>query len=109
MVSSLKCIGTWAAGARAHSRKECRAGHSSRHGYISTLAAWLGRDYVDQDADVSLMLHWLSWVEVIWQRLGVHEKQLEAIASRAVIAHGPLTLAWIMQHAIPLRSMGLLA
>lgn len=29
-------------------------------GYISTLAAWLGGDYVDQDADVSLMLHWLS-------------------------------------------------
>jgi len=29
-------------------------------GYISTLAAWLGGMYVNQNTDVSLLLHWLS-------------------------------------------------
>jgi hypothetical protein len=40
--------------------KNLERGVASTIGYISTLAAWLGGDYVDQDADVSLMLHWLS-------------------------------------------------
>jgi len=40
--------------------KNVERGIAATIGYISTLAAWLGGDYVDQDADVSLMLHWLS-------------------------------------------------
>jgi hypothetical protein len=28
-------------------------------GYASTLAAWLGGEFADEDADVSLLLHWL--------------------------------------------------
>src|SRR6266581_1778325 len=42
--------------------KNVERGIAATIGYISTLAAWLGGDYVDQDADVSLMLHWLSEV-----------------------------------------------
>jgi hypothetical protein len=48
------------------------------------------------------------WVEVGWQLLAAHEKQLAAVALGAVTAHGPLTLAWIIQHAVSLRSVGLL-
>jgi hypothetical protein len=40
--------------------KNVERGIAATIGYISTLAAWLGGDYVDQDADVSLMFHWLS-------------------------------------------------
>jgi len=40
--------------------KNLERGIAATIGYISTLAAWLGGEYVDQDADVSLMLHWLS-------------------------------------------------
>jgi hypothetical protein len=29
-------------------------------GYIMTLAAWLGGDYAETEADISLLLHWLS-------------------------------------------------
>lgn len=35
-------------------------GIASTIGYISTLAAWLGGEYVGQEADVSLVLHWLA-------------------------------------------------
>jgi hypothetical protein len=48
------------------------------------------------------------WVEALWQLLAAHEQQLDAVASGTVSAHGPLTLAWIMQHAVSLRSVGLL-
>ena len=40
--------------------KNLERGIAATIGYISTLAAWLGGDYVNQDTDVSLMLHWLS-------------------------------------------------
>lgn len=40
--------------------KNVERGIAATIGYISTLAAWLGGEYVNQDADVSLMLHWLS-------------------------------------------------
>ncbi len=40
--------------------KNVERGIASTIGYISTLAAWLGGDYVASDADVSLMLQWLS-------------------------------------------------
>ena len=40
--------------------KNVERGIAATIGYISTLAAWLGGEYVEQDADVSLMLHWLS-------------------------------------------------
>jgi hypothetical protein len=40
--------------------KNVERGIAATIGYISTLATWLGGEYVDQDADVSLMLHWLS-------------------------------------------------
>ena len=40
--------------------KNVERGIAATIGYISTLAAWLGGEYVYQDADVSLMLHWLS-------------------------------------------------
>ena len=34
-------------------------GVASTFGYVSTLAAWLGGDYVTPDADASLTLRWL--------------------------------------------------
>ena len=40
--------------------KNVERGVASTIGYISTLAAWLGGDYASQEADVSLMLQWLS-------------------------------------------------
>jgi hypothetical protein len=40
--------------------KNVERGIAATIGYISTLAAWLGGDYTSQDADVSLMLHWLA-------------------------------------------------
>jgi hypothetical protein len=48
------------------------------------------------------------WVEAGWQLLAAHEQRIDALARGAVIAHGPLTLAWIMHHAVSLRSVGLL-
>jgi hypothetical protein len=42
--------------------KNVERGIAATIGYISTLAAWIGGEYADQDADVSLMLHWLSEV-----------------------------------------------
>ena len=42
--------------------KNVERGIAATIGYISTLAAWLGGEYTSQDADVSLMLHWLSEV-----------------------------------------------
>lgn len=35
-------------------------GIASTIGYMSTLAAWLGGEYVKPDVDVSLVLHWLA-------------------------------------------------
>ncbi|MFL5697568.1 MAG: hypothetical protein ACJ797_10790 [Ktedonobacteraceae bacterium] len=29
-------------------------------GYVSTLTAWLGGEYVSQESDVFLVLHWLA-------------------------------------------------
>jgi hypothetical protein len=40
--------------------KNVERGIASTIGYISTLAAWLGGEYVNQNTDVSLLLHWLS-------------------------------------------------
>jgi len=40
--------------------KNVERGIAATIGYISTLAAWLGGEYVRQEADVSLVLHWLS-------------------------------------------------
>lgn len=48
------------------------------------------------------------WVEASWQLLAAHEYRLDALAEGRVAAHGPLTLAWIMHHALSLRSAGLL-
>jgi hypothetical protein len=48
------------------------------------------------------------WVEAGWQLLAAHEQRLDALAQGRVAAHGPLTLAWIVQHAVSLRSVGLL-
>jgi len=48
------------------------------------------------------------WVEAGWQLLAALEQRLDAVARGSVTAHGPLTLAWIMQHAVSLRSAGLL-
>lgn len=48
------------------------------------------------------------WVEAGWQLLAAHEQRLDTLAQGRVAAHGPLTLAWIMQHAVSLRSVGLL-
>lgn len=65
----------------------------------------------DPDGEDQTWVHFVFrqiWVEVGWQLLDVYERRLEAVASGAVTAHGPLTLAWIIQQAIPLRSAGLL-
>lgn len=85
----------------------------------SELEAWLQRiqatDIVfetEPGRDGQTWLHFVFreiWIEVGWQRLDTHEKQLDAIISGAITAHGPLTLAWLIQHAISLRSVGLLA
>ena len=40
--------------------KNLERGIASTIGYVSTLAAWLGGEYVSQDTDVSLVLHWLA-------------------------------------------------
>jgi hypothetical protein len=48
------------------------------------------------------------WVEAGWQLLAAHEQRIDALARGEVIAHGPLTLAWIMHHAVSLRGVGLL-
>src|SRR6266487_2003671 len=43
-------------------KKNLERGIASTIGYVSTLAAWLGGEYVSQETDVSLVLHWLAEV-----------------------------------------------
>jgi len=45
-------------------------------------------------------------VEAGWRIITEHEKDLDAIVEGKVVAHGPLTLAWITTHAVSLRSIG---
>src|SRR5256714_6953698 len=40
--------------------KNLERGIASTIGYVSTLAAWLGGEYVSQESDVFLVLHWLA-------------------------------------------------
>jgi hypothetical protein len=45
-------------------------------------------------------------VEAGWRVITEHEKDIDAIVAGKVVAHGLLTLAWIMTHAVSLRSIG---
>ena len=45
-------------------------------------------------------------VEAGWRVITEHEKDLDDIIAGKVVAHGPLTLAWITTHAVSLRSIG---
>ncbi len=49
------------------------------------------------------------WVEAGWQVITAHEKNLATLATGSITGHGTLKLAWIMLHAVPLHSIGLLA
>ena len=47
-------------------------------------------------------------VEAGWRVITGHEKDIDDIVAGNVIAHQPLTLAWIMTHAVSLHSIGYL-
>jgi hypothetical protein len=49
------------------------------------------------------------WIEAGWKEIGAQEKLLRAILAGEVIEHARLILAFIIQHAVSLRSGGLLA
>lgn len=49
------------------------------------------------------------WIEAGWQTIAAHEQNLQDILAGQVIDHHHLKLAEIIEHAFPLRSVGLLA
>jgi hypothetical protein len=49
------------------------------------------------------------WVEASWQSIPARERLLRAIRDAQVLDHNLLRIAWIMQHALPLRTTGLLS
>ena len=59
----------------------------------------------DSEAWVTFYINGIS-VEAGWRVIAEHEKDLDAIVVGKVVAHGPLTLAWITTHAVSLRSKG---
>lgn len=59
----------------------------------------------DSEVWVTFYINGIS-VEAGWRVITEHEKDLDDIVACKVVAHGPLTLAWIMTHAIPLQSVG---
>ena len=44
------------------------------------------------------------WVETGWQTFATQEKALDELLTGTVTDHGELTLAWVIAHAVPLRS-----
>jgi len=59
----------------------------------------------DSEVWVTFYINGIS-VEAGWRVITEHEKDIDAIVAGKVVAHGPLTLAWITNHAVSLRSIG---
>ncbi len=53
----------------------------------------------DSEVWVTFYINGIS-VEAGWRVIAEHEKDLDAIVVGKVVAHGPLTLAWITTHAV---------
>jgi hypothetical protein len=49
------------------------------------------------------------WVEASWQSIPARAKLLQAIRDAKILDHNLLRIAWITQHALPLRTSGLLS
>jgi hypothetical protein len=59
----------------------------------------------DSEVWVTFYINGIS-VEAGWRVITEHEKDIDAIVAGKVVAHGPLTLAWITIYAVSLRSIG---
>src|SRR5260221_266580 len=59
----------------------------------------------DSEVWVTFYINGIS-IEAGWRVITGHEKDIDAIVAGKVVAHGPLTLAWITTHAVSLRSIG---
>ena len=71
--------------------KNLERGVAATIGYLSTLAAWLGNEYVSEDADLSLVLQWLygSGTEYLEERERDFIEEVKKKQLRYAPGHSP--------------------